>query len=100
MNIKQFVEQSEREFMDKFVTTDGFGIPHPDSLAMQIKSFTSSKLRELIEEVRNTIDDKRLIGKDIIDIGSEFATPRDYKRQGFNNALDSVIQLLDEANHD
>lgn len=63
-----------------------------------IKSFIRQLLSKKDAEIRESISNLRLQQKSLIDIGSEFATPRDYRRSGYNQALEDLLAKLD--NHE
>lgn len=85
MNIKTFIEQSEREFQEKF---SGWILQDDQenyrSFDM-VKSFTSQKLRELIGEVRKIVAHEW-----------ESIQPQDETRESFS-LFANLIQLLDDT---
>lgn len=120
MNIKQFLEDSEGQFGEfmkerheqiKGHYTNPF-LEKPIALESpcpkchvnpvlffnDAKSFTSFKLHELIGEVRKTIVDLKLQpSSGSMWANGEWSTNNKDKITSHNSALDSVLQLLDEA---
>lgn len=107
MSIKSFIEESEREFEKKF--PNGVGLLEDDEegitsdrLERELKSFTSSKLRELIGEVKAEVEGmKKLVNNgEVLPFENSpeiYGNKRiEAYKNGFNLALDSLLQLLDE----
>lgn len=93
MNIEQFVEESERQFdefcsLDKTVMCDSYWHVR----CLDARFFTSSKLRELIGEVRKIVEKQMYDEKPEPPLGKD----SDF-HDGWFRGLDSVLQLLDEA---
>lgn len=86
MNIKQFVEDSERELVNEYETGILSKYPDYDSQIKFFKSFTSSKLRELIGEVRREIEDR-------VKEHNPDSEVHDFR----NQVVNEVLKLLDEA---
>lgn len=105
MNIKTFIEDSEREFDEKFNNTKW---PHHDLGAdykpwpIHTRAFMSQKLRELIGEVKAEVEGmKKLVNNgEVLPFENSpeiYGNKRiEAYKNGFNLALDSLLQLLDE----
>lgn len=65
-------------------------------IAQDIKCFDHCKstLDTYKAGLRKKVDGMKQEGKSEFQLGSEFSTPRDYRRSGYNQALSDVIALL------
>lgn len=100
MSIQSFIQDSEKEFNYKFNShggADDLGVYLGEASYKMIESFTSSKLHQLIEEVRKEVAEK--IDKDDY-IGKKWHKESQIEVDGWNAALDSVLNLLDGINNE
>lgn len=109
MNIKQFIEDSDRKLNDLW--TDEWSKMSPPGQFIELKSFTSSKLRELIGEVRKEVERMRNQWKWVKESDGDYGEITECSICGemkdspesahiceiTNITLNSILQLLGEA---
>lgn len=98
MSIQSFIQDSEKEFNYKFNShggADDLGVYLGEASYKMIESFTSSKLHQLIEEVRNwAIFEKNYASEQLKTEKDDFVI--EYL-SGKKNLANDLLQLLDEA---
>lgn len=83
--------QLKLEIIKEIHGNRGNGVEFSKEMADLFLSLLHTERKELIKKVE---DKKRAFANDICDLGSEFSTPRDYRDDGYNRALEDVVALL------
>lgn len=116
-----YIDQVVEEFRGRFYTHGGLLPQHRDGgkiLASEVETFLREKLEECFalkdvldaherginfgktaerQRIREIVEKERIEGARLFDIGSEFACPRDYRREGNNALIDRLLSRLDEG---
>jgi hypothetical protein len=85
--MREWTLKKEDDYTEVWFNDSSGEIPVNKKLALFLRSLDRQALVTWAEG-------EKVIGASIPDIGSEFASPRDYRRAGFNAALDLVINHL------
>ena len=92
MNPTNWRESFDKTFSDEW--WNGFGTSYDiNQLGVEgIKAFITSLLSAIKDEVG-----KEKTPNNLLDKGSEFSTPRDYRSAGWNSALTKVEDIISQA---